>query len=125
MEQAINEVKEMAKYAIVTDLAAGFRKGGFILHLLVSLFGTDPKRHTTVVDYFRRISSHSLTEGFVVIGDDLGNGSQTNTHQTSNPFELWIDHRYKCVSIFNELEPCDLARISGASSTAVYNTRIQ
>ena len=39
-------------------------------HLLVSLFGTDQKGHATVVEYFAKFSSTSLTEEFVVNCDD-------------------------------------------------------
>ena len=120
IEQAITEVREMARNAFFAGHAASFKEGGSSNHLLVSLFGTDSKRHATVVDYFLKISTLSPAKNFVVICDDQGVQWEPDTYQKyPDPLGIWIDHRHKWISGFSEFKPCDPARKSMVSPTPV------
>ena len=115
IQQAINEVQEMAANAFTAILRGEERTN----HLLVTLFGWDRRGHTMVADYFARIATFSPTEDFVVICDDQRVQREVDTYQeTPDPLGVWIDHRYEWLLGFNEFKPCGRASISRVTSYA-------
>lgn len=85
-------------------------------HLLVSLFGTDPKRYVTVVEYFAKFSSISLTEEFVIIFDDQGVKWELDQYQETPDLKgVWTDHRYSWSTGFDQFVPCYSTRKLDAS----------
>ena len=107
IEQAINEVRDMAHSAFVATLTEAPR----VNNLLVTLFGPDRSRHDIVVEYFWRISrTLGPTTDFVLNCDDQRIKLEEDKFQEPpDPLGVWIDHRYKWLTGFNNLDPCEPA----------------
>ena len=106
IEQAINNVKEMARDAFVATATEAPR----VDNLLATLFGTDQSRYNTVVEYFSRVSTLGPTDDIVVnCGDERVKRKKDKWQEPPDPLGVWIDYRYHWFVGFSSFQPCDPA----------------
>ena len=122
IERAISEMKEMAYNAYI---ASKLEETGFAeaktTHLLDQLFGTDRRRHSTVVDLFLKIVTLSPIADFVIICDDQDvQWEPDHYNQPPDPKGVWIHRRYRWIANFDNYTPCDPARKPSVSSGTIW-----
>ncbi|MCJ1266183.1 hypothetical protein MMC22_006065 [Lobaria immixta] len=105
MQQAINEVHEMAINAMVR-ISHGDPS---TIHLLESLFGRDPARYTTVSGYLTLFAFTFPTSDFVVICNDLMVKIEPDpsTNRKPDPRGRWVDPVHGWHLPYDEHDTCD------------------
>ena len=114
MQQAINEVHEMAINAVVR-ISHGDPS---TIHRLESLFGRDPVRYTTVSGYLTLVAFTFPTSDFVVICNDLMVKIEPDpsTNRKPDPRGRWVDPVHGWHLPYDEHDPCDPLRKPGSGA---------
>ena len=125
IERAIQEARLLASQAYTE----GVVRAPNAYSLLVSLFGTDQRKHKVVVQYFAPLALQGFATDFVVICNDQQVQLEHDVYKNPpDPFGVWVDHRYSWAVPYDDFMPCDPARKPGAPSKYPYsyiiNTRL-
>ena len=117
IQQAINEVQEMASNAF----AASSRDDEPSNRLRINLFGADPSRHRIVAQYLARASILGPADDFVVVCDDIeAVWEPMDTHNPQpNPMGVWVDNRQGWISLFEQFTPCEARRKLNTPNTGL------